>query len=341
MPIPSSSRRVTITDVARAAGVSIKTVSRVTNGVATVNPEMAQRVREAIEELGYRPNYLASQLKSGTSPRTIGFIAKDLSNTHTSDIFAGVATVARRHSAQVIAANTEESGSSTEDLRVAEELARRGIDGLVIMATGGDYSAFTSATFHGIPRLFVDRDVPGEDVVVHDDVDGAEKAMTALIARGHRRIAHLYSSMTIPTMRGRHLGVDAALRRAGHLRSQAPRIAGIMTRDVAAETVGHLLDSSNPPTAILCGSSEILFGCVRELLARGRQDVLVAAFGTERDVELLPLPVVLVETDGFDLGHGAANALFQRITRGGADTRRVVQPASVREVRPLGPSADG
>lgn len=336
MGTPSSKPRATITDVAKAAGVSIKTVSRVVNGVSTVNPEMAERVSAAIDELGYRPNYLASKLKSGASTQTIGFIAKDLSDPYTGTIFAGIETVARRHSAQVLTASTEESDTSDADLDVARELVRREIDGLIVMASGGDYRLLSSAAFSGVPQVFVDREPrgPSQDVVVLDNADGADRAVSRFIELGHKRIAHLYSSMTIPTMRERRLGVDNALRRAGHLRSQAPCIAGMTTRKSAADTTRRLLDSPNPPTAIFCATVEILMGCARELVLRGREDILLAAFGSQGTAELLPLPITLVEANGFELGRSAANTLYRRIRIPELEPQRIVLPALVRDVRP-------
>src|SRR5699024_3917288 len=174
------------------AGVSIKTVSRVVNGVSSVNPAMAQRVNEAIDTLGYRPNYLASKLKSGTSTQTLGFIAKDLSAPSTGRIFAGIETVGRSHSAQLLRASTEESDTSDSDLDVARELIRREIDGLIIMASSGDYSLLTSAAFAGIPQVFVAREPSdlARDVVALDNTGGAERAVSHFIAQGHKRIAH-------------------------------------------------------------------------------------------------------------------------------------------------------
>lgn len=341
MGAASSKSRATITDVAKVAGVSIKTVSRVVNGVTSVNPEMAQRVSAAIDDLGYRPNYLASKLKSGASTQTIGFIAKDLSDPYTGRIFAGIETVGRRRSAQVLTASTEESGTSDTDLDVARELVRREIDGLIVMAGGGDYSPLSSAAFAGVPQVFVDRAPRGltRDVIVLDNTEGADRAVSRFIERGHKRIAHLYGSMMIPTMRDRRLGVDNALRRAGHLRSQAPCIAGITTRTSAADTTRRLLDSPNPPTAIFCANVELLMGCARELVLRGREDVALAAFGAQSTAELLPLPTILVEANGFELGRSAANTLYRRIRDPELEAQQIVIPTQVRDIRPDARSA--
>lgn len=336
MGTASSKPRATITDVAKAAGVSIKTVSRVVNGVTSVNPEMAQRVNAAIDELGYRPNFLASKLKSGASTQTIGFIAKDLSNPSTGRIFAGIEIVARRRSTQVLTASTEESDTSDTDLDIARELVRREIDGLIIMAGGGDYSPLSSAAFAGVPQVFVDREPHNlaRDIIVLGNAEGADHAVSRFISQGHKRIAHLYGSMTIPTMRERRLGVDNALRRAGHLRSQAPCIAGMTTRTGAADTTRRLLDSPNPPTAIFCANEEILMGCAREIAFRGREDIALAAFGAQSTADLLPLPITLVEADGLELGRSAANTLYNRIRNPELEPQRVVLPARVRDVRP-------
>ncbi|MBK0418521.1 LacI family DNA-binding transcriptional regulator [Leucobacter sp. CSA1] len=327
-------RRPTITDVAKLAGVSIKTVSRVMNGVATVDPELADRVRVAVAELGYRPNYLASKLKSGESTQTIAMIAKNLSSEFTVAAVSGVETVAKRHTAHLITASTAESDSSEEDLALAAGLAQRRIDGLIVMPTGGDYRALQREIDAGIPVVFIDREPEGitGDIVAFDNAGGSRAAISALIAEGHERIALLFSTMAITTMRERRRGCGDALREAGFLLSQAPAVIGLMDRAAAARAVAHLLDAANPPTAIFCANAEIMVGAATEVMSRGAE-VAVAGFGKSGFADLLPLPLTVVEADGFELGRAAATLLYKRIQRRqrpGPDPQRVILPVRLR-----------
>ncbi|HIZ34724.1 MAG TPA: LacI family transcriptional regulator, partial [Candidatus Ruania gallistercoris] len=103
-----SHTRPTLVDVAEIAGVSFKTVSRVVNGVATVDPVLAERVREAAAEIGYRPNQMAAALKSGSSTAMIGLVIKDISNEFYAAITQGTAEVAAERGVQLITASSPE-----------------------------------------------------------------------------------------------------------------------------------------------------------------------------------------------------------------------------------------
>lgn len=339
-------RRPTINDVARLAGVSIKTVSRVVNGVTTVDATLADNVRRAIAELGYRPNYLASRLKSGASTQTIAMIAKDLSSEFTVAAISGVEAVARRHAAHLITASTPESSSSAEDLSLAADLMNRQVDGLILMPTGGDYSGISETTSSGLPVVFIDRepmgaagtllsdstsdDIPTFDSVTFDNAGGAKAAAAALIQDGHKRIAHLYSTMEIITMHERKAGVDQALRDAGYLLSQSPPIMGVMSRAAAEEATAHLLDATNnPPTAIFCANAEIMIGVASEVIRR-RANIAVSGFGTPHFADLLPIPLTLVEADGVELGQAAATLLYRRIRKPDLAPQRLVIPTQLR-----------
>lgn len=336
-------RRPTINDVAKLAGVSIKTVSRVVNGVASVDSVLAENVRAAIATLGYRPNYLASRLKSGASTQTVAMIAKDLSSAFTVSAITGVESVARRHAAHLITASTPESASSREDLSLASDLMNRQVDGLIVMPTGGDYSEFSRIAASGTPVVFIDRDPLGPggarlsetstarfDTVTFDYAGGARTAAAALIADGHERIAHLYSTMEIVTMHERKSGVDQALNDAGLLLSQSPPIMGVMNRSAAEAATAHLLDATrNPPTAIFCANSEILIGVTSEVLRRGLP-IAVSGFGSPHFSDLLPLPLTLIEADGAELGQTAATALYKRLRKPELSPQRIVLPTQLR-----------
>ena len=128
----SGGRRPTLHDVAGEAGVSIKTVSRVVNN-QPVSPERTQRVRDAIVRLGYRPNQLASTLKSGAATSTIGLVLKDISNEFYASITLGVASIARSKSTQLITAASDEDIDSEEELGLIFDLCRRRVDGMIII----------------------------------------------------------------------------------------------------------------------------------------------------------------------------------------------------------------
>jgi LacI family transcriptional regulator len=325
-----SGRRATITDVAALARVSIKTVSRVVNGVTTVDAELAHRVREAIAQLNYRPNHLASTLKSGAPTSFVGYIGKRLSGEREALILFGAETVVRRHAGHLITASSSESGTSDEDMALAGDLIKRRVDGLLIVPAGGDFSGLQKDREMGIPTVFLDRvpDGVAADSVITDNEGGSERALEHLIADGHERIALLMGSTSIESVRRCLRGARRAMKRAGILLSQSPLMVGITDRASAADAMAQLADSANPPTAVFCENEEITVGVIDEVVRRG-VDVAVAGFGVFRLAELMPLPLVLVRTDPYEVGRAGADLLYWRLDHPDRPVEQRVVPVDI------------
>ena len=330
-------KRATIHDVARHASVSIKTVSRVVNDVKTVDAAMADRVRTAVTELNYRPNFLASTLKSGARTSTVGFIGKRGALEVAGAVREGAETIAFRHAAQLIAATTTESASSAADVALARDLIRRRVDGLLLMPSGGNFSPLEVERRSRFPIVVLDREAHGleADSVVIDNESGAREAVARLIADGHERIAMLLSSLQIATMNARMRGAKNAIRDAGLLLSQSPTLVGVMDSPSAGDAISHLLDTTNPPTAVFCGNSELTVGVIREVLRR-QFPLAVAGFDVFGLADLMPVPLLLVESSGYELGRAGAELLYQRLENPDRPQQRVVLPARLREFRGAG-----
>lgn len=328
----SSTRRVTIRDVARQADVSIKTVSRVINGVNSVDPALAERVRTAVDALNYRPNFLASTLKSGARTSTVGFIGKPATSEFMGAMRHGAENITARHAAQLVAATTPESGSSEADIALARDLIRRRVDGLLLVPSGGDFSPLDVERRLKFPIVVIDRNAQGLDVdsVSVDDEAGAREAVLRLIRAGHERIAILLSSLQVSTMVARMKGAKTAIRDAGLLLSQSPTLVGLMDADSASEAIAHLLDSPNPPTAVFCGTGELTTGAIRETVRRGA-DLAIAGFDVFELADLMPVPLLLVESSGYELGRTGAELLYRRLEEPDRPPQHVVLPTTLRE----------
>ena len=140
-------QRPTMNDVARTAGVSLKTVSRVVNGEPTVAPDLAARVRAAVESLDYRPHLGASMLRrNDRRTRTIGVLLEDVSNPFSSALHRAIEDEARARGVQVLTGSLDEDPQRERDL--AGAFAQRHADGLIIAPAGPDqsYLAVTSRT---------------------------------------------------------------------------------------------------------------------------------------------------------------------------------------------------
>lgn len=325
-------RRPTITDVAAIAGVSIKTVSRVVNGVSTVDADLADRVRAAITHLNYRPNQLASTLKSGARTSSIGFIGKNLASELEATMMRGAESIVRRHAAHLVTAGGAQAPSSAEDIALAMELIERRVDGLLIVAAGGDYSALRREGELGVPLVFLDREPRGidADTVVVDNVAGAEQVLTRLIQQGHERIALLAGAAEVDTVRRRMQGAWHAMKLSGILLSQSPTVFGVQGRVAAARTIGEVLDAPNPPTAVFCTDMGITIGVIEEVYRRGTT-LAIGGFGAFALAELMPVPLILVETDPHELGRAGAELIYRRLEDPDLPIERIVLPVRVVE----------
>ena len=171
-------------EVARVAEVSLATVSRVINASGEVRPELAARVNDAIEVLGYRHNATASALRrSDRQSASIGLIIEDVSNPFFAAVHRGVEDVARVHRVLTFVGSSDEDAAREREL--AEAFAARGVDGLVVVPCAGDQSYLLRDQQSGIALVFVDR--PPQflrgDTVTSDNRAGARGALSSSLPR--------------------------------------------------------------------------------------------------------------------------------------------------------------
>jgi LacI family transcriptional regulator len=320
--------RPTMTDVAAAAGVSLKTVSRVVNGEPGVTPATAARVRAAIELLGFRRNDVARALRRGQRFRMLGLVIEDVANPFYSAIARGAEEVTRERGLLLI------TGSSDEDPERERELARlfceRRVDGLLIVPAGDDHRYLLPEVRLGMHAVFIDRP-PGNiesDVVLLDNVGGARAAAEHLLGRGHRRIAMVVDHMSIYTQRERWRGFCDALAAAGEPLDDALVRFGAHDAATAEQATAELLSLMRPPTALFAANNRIATGVLRALAAHGA-DLEVVGFDDLELAELLARPLTTVSYDPADLGRTAAGLLVERLEGDGRPAQRVILPTTL------------
>ena len=296
-------------DVARAAGVSLKTVSRVVNDVPTVHPDLTERVLAAATQLGFRRNHIARTLRAGRSTATIGLLIEDLANPFYSAIAAEVSATARGHETALITASSEEDPTAARDLLL--DLCQRRVDGLIVVPAGYDHAFLRPEVEMGTPVVFLDRPAGGllADTVLLDNRGGAREAVDHLLAEGHHRIGVLLDSADIYTTGERALGARDAL---GDAYDKSLVRYGAHDPALAAAAASELLDTADPPTAFFCANNRVTVGALGEIWRR-RVDVAIAGFDDLELADLMPRPLTLVSYDTRSLARTAADALFRRI----------------------------
>jgi LacI family transcriptional regulator len=328
--LPRTTRRATIRDVARLAGVSASTVSRVLHGAEQVAPDLADRVTSAVQALGYRHNVAASNLRRADgSSASIGVILEDISNPFFSAIHRGIEDVARDRSVLTFAGSCDEDAHLEREL-VEAFLARR-VDGLVIVPAAGtrDHGYLGRDMQAGVAVVFVDR-VPrflDADTVVTDNARGARTAVSHLAAAGHRRIAFLGDHEHLFTAQERLRGYREALTQHGLVEDPALVLhLGVRAADASAVAIA-LLERAFPPTAIFSAQNLITLGALSALQQTGRQhDIALAGFDELPFAEFLAPPVPVVAQDPYALGRTAAELLFSRLDGYTGTPRKLVLP---------------
>jgi DNA-binding LacI/PurR family transcriptional regulator len=201
-------------DVARLAGVSHQTVSRVINGSASIRPATKARVERAIEELGYRPNTAARALVTRRSG-IIGIVGSNSALYGPSTIQRSVQEAAR--AAGYFSSLVPLAEVTPSELRGAlDHLARQSVEAIVMIAAQEDALAVVHSTDAGVPLIVVEGDLSGRGLSVGvDQITGARQATQHLIDLGHRAIDHVAGPMTYTEAKGRRTGYEAAMRDAG------------------------------------------------------------------------------------------------------------------------------
>jgi LacI family transcriptional regulator len=319
-------------DVAAVAGVSLSTVSRVVSGSPPVAPELAIKVERAIEMLGYRHNHTAGTLRRANGlSASIGLIFEDVSNPLFSAIHRGVEDVARARSVVTFAGSSDQDPEREREL-VEAVLARR-VDGLIVAPTAEDHSYLQRDIDAGIAVVFVDRPPASidADCVLSDNHGGAERAVSHLIAHGHRRIAFIGFPPVLYTAIERLAGYRSAFSRAGI--AENPEL--VRYAEVAGEGYDiafELLAAPAPPTALFT-TQNLLTVEVLRALHRRKQQHLVALVGFD-DILLagsIEPAISVIEQDGRGIGRTAAELLFSRLDGYTGPARRIELPTPLIE----------
>lgn len=325
---------VTMRDVATRAGVAPATVSNVLTGRRQVRAELRERVLAAIEALGYRPNQVASSLRSSRS-NAIGILVPDLTNPFFVALVHRLEDLAAVDGYQILLA-----GSNEDEIRETERLntlLSRRIDGLILAPSRDNTPVRASRTLHLPPTVLLDRGFgpAGFDAVGADNAAAVREGCRHLLDLGHRDIAFLISSDAISNMRDRIEGYVSALEEAG-LRTRARVIQGGFTVDTCRAAVEQELRRAEPPTAIFAAYYVGTLGAVKAIrgldLDLPRQVSLLGFDDSDWMTVLRPyLSVVVQPVD--EMADTAWALLKDRLKNSDAPARQVRLPCrlAVRE----------
>jgi LacI family transcriptional regulator len=301
---------VKVRDVAKAAKVSVGTVSNVLNRPDVVAPSTLSRVQKTIKELGFVPNGFARQLRSGVS-RTLGLVVPDVGNPFFTEVARGVEDAARKRDYAVFLCNSDES-LEKED-RYINVLIEQHVRGVLITPADIKADRIDALRARGICVTLLDREVKGDNQcsVSVDDVHGGQIAIEYLVSLGHQRIAWVSGPTNIPQVADRGAGVAKAARIAS---VEIEHIKVPLMNTANGEEAAHkLLSLDSLPTAVFCANDLLALGVMRELLNQGiRIPDQIAILGYD-DIQFAPsaaVPLSSISQPAYQIGVTAADLIL-------------------------------
>lgn len=279
-------RSPTIRDVASRASVSVSTASRALTQHPDVSLETREKVLQASKELGYRPSLLARSLISGKT-QTIGLLVCDITNPFYPELAKAVEESAGAVGYTTILCNTEDKPAKTQ--KYLERLMSQGVDGIIHASVCQDEHHLEMATSAGVPVVIANRrpcSLENVDVVVADNLKGAESAVTHLLSLGHKSIAFLGGPTDISLCEDRYLGYRAALENWNVPYNPNLVSHGPFTFASGSHRALEVIRQTPRPTAIFTVNDIVALGAIDALLKIGLKiprDMAVVGFD---DIEL-------------------------------------------------------
>lgn len=320
--------RITLLDVAKAAGVSKSTVSRVLDErFPTSNNESANRVRETAAKLGYVRDLSASSLRRGSTGQ-IGVIVPRLTDTVMAMLYEALAKAAAQNGQFTIVATTDDNPDAGR--AAAEALIRRGVDGLILSTARIDDHFTDELRERGLPFVLALRHNGQSAAAIGDDPLGGYLATRHLLDLGHRRIGLITGPDYATSARGRLEGYCKALTEADVPIQPAlivPSTFSIESGEIAAET---LLNMKDRPTAIFAVNDNTAIGALSAIAAAGLSiphDISLVGYNDIPIVSRLPVPLTTVKVPFDHIAEMALQLLSS--PQSGANRVRVATPSLI------------
>lgn len=327
----AASSRVTIAQVAERAGVSETTVSHVLSGNRPVADATQQRVRNAVRQLGYRPNGVARSLRSKRS-MTVALIIPDLTNPFYTVLARGLADELDAAGYRVIVCNTDAQRDREQDF--IDDMLDRGVDAIAMTSYHLATSEVQRVVDLGVPIACVGESIdhPNIDQVLADGEQGGYEATRHLLARGATRIAMITGAEEFDN--ARISGYRKALSEAGHRFSRRLIRHGDWTRTGGYDAMQILLAANPRLDGVFCANDLMAIGAMDALREHGLSipdDVALVGFDDIEAAALVTPALTTVVNPAYDAGRSTAALLLDRMTGRPARRRRVkVLPCTLR-----------
>ncbi|MGL5635084.1 MAG: LacI family DNA-binding transcriptional regulator [Sarcina sp.] len=323
-----------IKDVAREAGVSIATVSRVLNDIDVVNEETKKKVQEAIKKLGYRPNIVARSLKTQRT-RTIGIIVPDISSQVYPEIVRGAEDVANIYKYNVMLCNSDCDGEKEKEyLRVLKE---KMVDGVLYMSSSLEEDTLNLINELDIKTILVetinkDNALPSVSI---DNIGAAYESTKYLLEKGRKNIGFIGISENEKNAWGmRYKGYEKALLENGKEVKVSSCFFDTLKIKSGKKGVEAILSKDSKIDGIVCASDEVAMGAINALRERGikvPEDISVIGFnGIDMARNFYPT-ITTIEQPMYDMGSVAMRMLIKLLNKEELEDAYYELPFELRE----------
>ncbi|NHN29034.1 LacI family DNA-binding transcriptional regulator [Paenibacillus agricola] len=311
-------------DVARAAGVSQATVSRVLNNPESVRPVKRNKVLEAIQQLNYEPNLIARSLVTNNT-RTIAFISGSMRNNFFIDTMDSIINLAKDRGYRTMI--FFDGNESLKD--IWSTVKGHMVDGVILSLVSMDDPVLEDIMNSGIPHMFLSRRPRfGGNYIEIDNRLAGELIASHVVELGHRRIALLSGELQYSTFLGRKEGIDKVMAEAG-LPLEAGLVHYINTATLSEieKVVWKMMQFNEPPTAIICTSDAMAIACMDVLLGMGLSipgDVSISGIDDSKLAAHQSFQLTTVGHKIFEIGEIAVENLLEMIGHKEIDKKRQI-----------------
>jgi LacI family transcriptional regulator len=304
-----------IRTIARAANVSIATVSRTMNGVPTVNPRMAKRVWEVIDKFDYFPNTQARSLVSGRS-RIFGLIVSEITNPFFPELIQGFEDIAVEHGYEILVSSTNYDPKRMS--HCIRRMLERKVEGVAVMTFGVEEPLLNQMAKRKVPLVFIDVGPkgPGVSLLKVDYHHGIRQGVQHLAALGHKNISFITGPPRLHSAQSRQVAFLASLKECGIKPNPTWIVEGDHTMEGGIVAMEGLLATNKMPTAIMCSNDMTAIGVLHKLYRAGLRvpdDFSVIGFDNIHIAEVTIPPLTTVELSRLDLARSAVKALREQV----------------------------
>lgn len=316
---------VTIKDVAREAGFSVATVSRVLNNSGPVRVETRRRIEEVAARLHYTPNIAARSLITRKT-LTIGVLLPDLYGEFFSEVIRGIDRAARSGGYHLLVSG---SHNDREEIGAAVHAMHGRVDGLIVMSPGLEPRAIVAGLPRRLPLVLLncEEGTNGLDSVNVDNYGGAREMVQHLLRLGHRRVAIIGGASDNYDARERLRGYRESVAEAGGVISEELRVHGDFTESSGYQAARRVLALEPRPTAIFAANDSMAIGALsalREAAVAVPADMAVGGFDDIPIARYVSPPLSSVHVPIRGLGARAVERLLQAMTNGKEKTRELL-----------------